>query len=652
MRPLLYFIMRKNIVFTFLIVLIFQIMNNAQAKQDFPFTKEFPDTGHDVKKAEPEIRKLTVLPEIPQHPRLFLSKSEEKKLKKNIKKDELWNKLHTEIIREADRMIPLSVTERNVIGIRLLDTSRENLRRIFYLSYAYRMTNEKKYLRRAEAEMLSAASMTDWNPSHFLDVAEMTFALAIGYDWLYHDLTKENRTLIKEAIIAKGIERSYGKEFPLTAKNNWNQVCNSGITAGALAVMEDIPELTLKTINRLLDTMPVSMREYSPNGAYPEGIGYWYYGTVYNAIAIDLFENIFKTDFGLSEIDGFMASALYSQHGITPSGRVFCYADNTSQAKFNPAVFFFYKKTKVPALIYMQKMMLEQLISENDAQDSTNDIPEYLKERMLPLALVWGAGSGASFSNPTEPEQLCWMGRGTAPVAFMRSSWSDSNALYLGLKAGQADTGHGHIDAGTFYFEEGGVRWALDLGREEYHQVESVGVDFWNMKEGSQRWDVYRLNNFAHNTLTVNDRRHPVNAFAPITDFIDTPSNMSATTDLSALFVPWLTKVERTVSMIDKKRINVEDHFVTDRYFTKVCWTMMTEAVEATQTNDTQIILRKGDKKLLLEINAPVEFRFGFAPAVPNNVYDSPNSGINRLTFEFELPRNSTNTFEVSMKPL
>ena len=31
--------------------------------------------------------------------------------------------------------------------------------------------------------MLTAARFEDWNPSHFLDVAEMTFALAIGYDW-------------------------------------------------------------------------------------------------------------------------------------------------------------------------------------------------------------------------------------------------------------------------------------------------------------------------------------------------------------------------------------------------------------------------------------------------------------------------------------
>lgn len=44
-----------------------------------------------------------------------------------------------------------------------------------------------------------------WNPSHFLDVAEMTGGLAIGYDWLYDDLSPESREKIRQAIVAKGL---------------------------------------------------------------------------------------------------------------------------------------------------------------------------------------------------------------------------------------------------------------------------------------------------------------------------------------------------------------------------------------------------------------------------------------------------------------
>jgi hypothetical protein len=33
---------------------------------------------------------------------------------------------------------------------------------------------------------------------HFLDVAEMTMAVAIGYDWLYDDLSPASRAAIKK----------------------------------------------------------------------------------------------------------------------------------------------------------------------------------------------------------------------------------------------------------------------------------------------------------------------------------------------------------------------------------------------------------------------------------------------------------------------
>ena len=72
-----------------------------------------------------------------------------------------------------------------LIGPRLLDQSRAALRRISTLAGLYRLDGDHRKADRARLEMLAAAAFPDWNPSHFLDVAEMTNALAIGYDWLY-----------------------------------------------------------------------------------------------------------------------------------------------------------------------------------------------------------------------------------------------------------------------------------------------------------------------------------------------------------------------------------------------------------------------------------------------------------------------------------
>ena len=70
--------------------------------------------------------------------------------------------------------------ERKLEGRRLLHVSNEVLKRVFYLSYAFRTTGDKRFAERAKSEMIAAAKFPDWNPSHLLDVGEMALALSIG----------------------------------------------------------------------------------------------------------------------------------------------------------------------------------------------------------------------------------------------------------------------------------------------------------------------------------------------------------------------------------------------------------------------------------------------------------------------------------------
>jgi hypothetical protein len=86
-------------------------------------------------------------------------------------------------------------------------------------------------------------------------------------------------------------------------------VCNGGITVGALAIAESEPALAAQLIARAVNTVPVSMHEYVPDGAYPEGPGYWAYGTTYNVILISALQSVLGTDFGLAKQPGFLATA-------------------------------------------------------------------------------------------------------------------------------------------------------------------------------------------------------------------------------------------------------------------------------------------------------------------------------------------------------
>ena len=126
--------------------------------------------------------RLKAVPNV--HPRLFLRAEDEEKLNARVTGDPLLKSALDHVSALSDAILPLPVLERVQVGRRLLDVSRTALRRILYLSFAYRMTKDRRYLERARKEMLACANFKDWNPSHFLDVAEMTAALAIGYDWL------------------------------------------------------------------------------------------------------------------------------------------------------------------------------------------------------------------------------------------------------------------------------------------------------------------------------------------------------------------------------------------------------------------------------------------------------------------------------------
>ena len=278
-----------------------------------------------------------------QHPRILLLSGEERQIEQSIAGNPIRKKMHEAILKESDNIIALQPVERIQIGRRLLDKSREALRRIFHLSYSWRMTGEQKYFDRCEKEMLAIAKFSDWNPSHFLDVGEMTMAMAIGYDWLYPKLSDESKKFIRDAIVYKGIYPSLDPKFNSWQRvvNNWNQVCNAGMTYGALAVAEDHPDLSKIVIDRALNTIHLSMDEYKPDGAYPEGYGYWGYGTSFNVMFLSAIETVFESDFGLNKTQGFLQTAGFLQNMTGVTGPSFNWGDSGSTGDLSPAMFWF-----------------------------------------------------------------------------------------------------------------------------------------------------------------------------------------------------------------------------------------------------------------------------------------------------------------------
>ncbi len=589
--------------------------------------------------AKAQTGRISATGKLPDHPRLLLLKGEEETIKRTINSDKTWAKLHQAILTECDAMVNVAPLERIQIGKRLLDKSREGLRRVFYLSYAWRMTHQANYLKRAEKELLALSAFSDWNPSHFLDVAEMTMAVSIGYDWLYNDLSEQSRSVIKEAILTKGIEPSMDSRYNgwLKITNNWNQVCNAGITYGAIAIYEDQPEQSRALINRAVESIVLPMGDYKPDGAYPEGYGYWGYGTSFNVMFISAIDKLFGNDFGLSQQPGFLKTPGYLENMTGPSENAYNYSDSGLKGELQPAMFWFAKKLNDPSLLWVER---NRLIN--------SDPKRHVKNRLLPATLLWS--NGLNVSKIAEPKATTWVGKGKTPVALMRTSWSDSSAIYVGVKGGSPSTSHAHMDAGSFVMEADGVRWAMDFGMQEYESLESKGVDLWNMRQNSQRWQVFRYNNFVHNTLTINNELQRVDGMAPLSSHSNTPLFMNAIIDLTSLYKASLVNANRGVAIVDKAYVVVRDEVQTSPAETTVRWTLLTPAnVNLTGTNKAE--LTKDGKTLTLQVMEPATVVMKTWSTDPTHDYDTPNPGTTLVGFEVKIPANTKTAITVLLTP-
>ena len=136
----------------------------------------------------------------PTHPRLFVKRADAfEKIRAAIDQKPEWRMIRDWIVREADGTLKTVPTVRVQQGMRM-QGQHEVEHRVGLLAAAFRLTGKPVYAERAKRELLAAAAFENWNPSHFLDTAEMTFGVALGYDWLYDTLDDATRKTLCEAI--------------------------------------------------------------------------------------------------------------------------------------------------------------------------------------------------------------------------------------------------------------------------------------------------------------------------------------------------------------------------------------------------------------------------------------------------------------------
>ncbi len=521
----------------------------------------------------------------------------------------------------------------------ILDQSRTAKDRLYKLGVAWQLTGDSQYAERAWEELSTVAAFPDWHPAHFLDTAEMTHACAIGYDWFYAYWTQARRDTIRSAIITLGLNAGLSQYtsnvgWSQSTGNNWNMVCNGGLSMGALAVGAESEALTENILNRALNsTRPVWKHFTTDCGAWYEGPGYWGYTTEYGIRMFAALEWVLGSDFGISGTPGVSESGLAAVESTGPSNIIFNFADAGAGGPPRGPVFqWMARRYGVPLYDWW----------ENQGSGGALDA-------------LWWNDSTASLLAAATPSDMAFHGdAGTAflpqEMVTMRGRWNDSRTTFIGCKGGQAGASHGDLDAGTFVLDALGKRWFHDLGGDDYALP---GYFSDTPSTGTDRWDYYRMRPEGQNTLTINPSANAdmvLGAVAPLVAYQSEPggSGSFAIHDLTAVY-SGMTRVWRGTRLTGARdELLVQDEIQASAG--KTVWWFAHFTYPATavviEPDGTSAMMTQGAERLWCKIlSGGGTFQLMDAvplPTSPNPAGQNANAGYKKLAIKLTGVTNTT----------
>jgi len=543
-----------------------------------------------------------------KHPRLMLKEVDLGRLRASYSEDPAMQKIWADVQKDAEGYLGRRALVYEKIGPRLLHVSRDCLGRIYALALAYRWTGEEKYAAKAKENLLQVCAFPDWNPSHFLDTAEMSHAVGVGYDWLYGYLDEATRGQIRAALIEKGLKPGleiYEKDgWWVQSEYNWNQVCNGGMLIGALAIAETDPSYAERIIPAAVKSLPRALKSYGPDGAWGEGPGYWSYATHYTAYALTALDTALGSTFGLLEIDGLSKAGSFPIHTAGPTGLYLNFADVGERSARRP----------MPCMFWLARTFHNPLYAWSEH--------EQLANRAASAGhLVWYSArppAGAA------RRQLDAYFKGPVEVVTMRSAWDDPNALFLGVKAGYNQVNHGHLDLGNFELDALGVRWARDLGADNYNMP-----GYWDSQRGGQRWSYYRLNSASHNIPMLGGKDQDPMATSKFTKVEINGERPVVIVELTEAYKEFARSASRGVAAIEGRRAVLVQDELNIKTPCEIAWGVTTDAQIDVEEGSRAVLSLKG-RKVVARLLSPKDARFTVESAEQQPPQEK-NAGVKRL---------------------
>ena len=350
----------------------------------------------------------------------------------------------------------------------------------------------------------------------------MSSAFGIAYDWFYDYWSDTRKSQILSSLIQYGLQpgldaytnpSNFNGWWKNNITGNWNCVCNAGLTVASLAILgDDSTGIAKQLLGLTVDNANGNCAwAVSPDGSWAETPDYWYFGTTGHAEMASALMTATGSDYGLLDVNSNFWKTGYFHMSVFGPGSLFSYGDSGPNK---------YTATANCLLLYGTHYNVPQYtLFQREQFDSADPWSMFWYNPSVSGAFWDGLALDNFFVNNTDQ----W--------ASMRSTWTDENALFVGIKAGtlQGHQTHNDLDAGDFVLDALGTRWAGELGDGDYRAPDY----FSNDTQGSARWMYYRKMTEGQNTILIGRSNQNVLA-APTVQFGSSNTTQGSSTVFSA----------------------------------------------------------------------------------------------------------------------
>lgn len=527
------------------------------------------------------------------HPRLMSDGADFERFRREVKTDRRKKRWFAQLCVHCEELMRRPTLRYELRdGFRLMYVSDEFEELMLCMGMMYRITGDGKYAADAWRHIEAVVHFVDWNPYHHIDVGIMAIGMAVAYDWMYDFWSDEQRQLMEQAVRDNlfyisnlSYEGDRVNMGGIDMENNHNAMCNGGVLMAAIAVWDTSPELCAKMAANAIRGLELMMWHFAPEGA-------WYEGPQYAGVTIDYVSRILaslKTAFGdcycmdlVQGVDKAAEYMSYSQSDIS------CYnfADCDYGIATSAGLFLLYDMYKIRGV--------KEMTAERDFG------ADMKKSDALVHCIEW-----YDTSDEAGGETLALDKRYAGEeIITLRDSWN-SGQTFVGIKAGRVLYDHSHMEAGSFVYDALGVRWAWDMGRDDYNLPH-----YWWPVE--RRFDIFRLRDEGHNTVLINPQTEPgyrLDAAAHVTGFASSGVGALVKIDMSEVLGKRVKSARRGYLFTNNRKTLVVRDDIEPAEKAEIYWLMYTRADIAVRENE--VILTDRDDR---EKRVRLTFDTGGAP--------------------------------------